>query len=289
MSSPLSPTKAMSFKRTIPSANKCLDDSINRRWHDSGAGWGSNGRGHKVFKQPLPAHPPVYDSHSERKPDDIDATASPKESSPVESTPSDAKSGDAPSTSDLDVTSPPQEALLSIFVKVSLSLCYLLSDGGYRKSTLMCPSLADAKATFNFTHVGLFKGDGIRFTHTLFLENPALPLVYEEEDDDKENTTTTLSTPKTSLNATATDLLSASCTELAVSLNPERLTSGKYLGPEFYINNWHVVGANTTKELEVVQRKKTHVAHPLPAYNVFGDLIKPRDYEAHLKGAHVEL
>ena len=38
-----------------------------------------------------------------------------------------------------------------------------------------------------------------------------------------------------------------------------------------------------------MQGNGTHKANSFPAYDVHGNPIKPRDYEAHLKGVHVEL
>lgn len=49
--------------------------------------------------------------------------------------------------------------------------------------------------------------------------------------------------------------------------------------------NWPVFSPSARKELESMQG--THCVIPLPAYDIDGNLISPREYRAKLKGALV--
>jgi hypothetical protein len=54
---------------------------------------------------------------------------------------------------------------------------------------------------------------------------------------------------------------------------------------EFRIENWHADSEQVRPYLEQLIKEKSHAVVPLNAYDQYGDIIKPRQYESHLRGA----
>ena len=67
------------------------------------------------------------------------------------------------------------------------------------------------------------------------------------------------------------------------------MTEGVELGEEFTLAGWHVVSDAAREELDEMIAKDMYAVHPILAYNVFGKIIKPKDYQKILAGATVEV
>ncbi|KAI0054548.1 hypothetical protein BV25DRAFT_648934 [Artomyces pyxidatus] len=182
-------------------------------------------------------------------------------------------------------------APLSMVAVISSSDYYLTSDGGYRGPSIYCGSFAEIKPSCALQK--LYAPADVRFDEdyaealkTLeWLQGAAATQglakrgLFMPSDDGRIKVRHVLFEPISSDDSSEDDADANVPSSLQVSRDP--------LGAEFTIAKWPTNSEVVRGELK--EMKDTYDVIPIPAYDMYGDLISPKLYRIRLEGALVEV